>query len=170
MRTPAAVAAVAALVCLSTACAGEEPAPTSTASAEAPAQTPEQTAAQTPEQTPEQTSASSSGTSSSQAPAAGAGASVLTGVVGEEGDPEAYTITLLDGSGEPVTSLPAGDYQVRVTDPSRTHNFHLTGPGVDETTSVRETTEVTWDVTLRPGEYTFVCDPHPSMVGSVTVT
>ena len=98
------------------------------------------------------------------------GEQVLTGTVGEAGDPEAFTITLTDSSGEPVTTLPAGEYQVEVSDLASIHNFHLTGPGVDETTTVPETGEVTWAVTLEPGSYTFICDPHPDMVGEVKVT
>lgn len=102
--------------------------------------------------------------------AGGAGSGQLTGTVGTTADPEAFTITLTDSSGAEVSTLPAGDYQVTVTDLSKIHNFHLTGPGVDQTTSVRDTDEVTWNVTLEPGDYTFVCDPHPRMVGDFTVT
>ena len=95
---------------------------------------------------------------------------VLAGVVGEPGNPDAFTITLTDASGEPVDTVPAGEYEVRVRDLSEIHNFHLTGAGVDESTTVRDTGEVVWEVTLEPGEYTYVCDPHPSMVGEFTVT
>jgi len=101
--------------------------------------------------------------------AGGGGTQVLIGTVGEAEDPEAFTIELSDSSGEPVTTLEAGRYQVKVSDPATLHNFHLTGPGVDESTSVSSTGEVTWDVTLQPGDYTFVCDPHPEMRGSVKV-
>lgn len=100
---------------------------------------------------------------------AGEGTQVLMGTVGEAGDPEAFTIELADSSGEPVTELEAGEYEVEVSDLATLHNFHLTGPGVDESTSVSSTGEVTWKVTLEPGTYTFVCDPHPEMTGSVTV-
>jgi plastocyanin len=94
---------------------------------------------------------------------------VLTAMVGSAEDPEAFEITLLDESGEEVSELPAGDYTIQVTDPAETHNFHLTGGSVDETTSVPETVETTWEVTLEPGEYTYKCDPHPPMTGSFTV-
>ncbi len=50
------------------------------------------------------------------------------------------------------------------------HNFHLMGGAVDETTSVPETEEATWEVTLEAGEYTYKCDPHPPMTGTFTVT
>jgi plastocyanin len=91
-------------------------------------------------------------------------------MVGTAEDPEAFEITLMDESGEKVTELPAGDYTIEVTDPAESHNFHLTGGSVDESTSVPETVETTWEVTLEPGEYTYRCDPHPPMTGSFTVT
>ncbi len=95
---------------------------------------------------------------------------VLTGRVGEQDDAEAFTIALEDSSGNPVKTLPAGDYQVKISDPATIHNFHLTGPGVDESTPVSGTDDVTWDVTLERGSYTFICDPHPTMVGTFKVT
>lgn len=102
--------------------------------------------------------------------AAGGEPTVLTGSVGTPEDPEAYVISLVDSSGEPVSSLPAGDYVIEVSDPATIHNFHLTGGSVDESTSVPETEETTFEVTLEPGDYRYVCDPHPNMVGSFTVT
>ena len=115
------------------------------------------------------TSASSSPSSSSAggATAGGAAAGVLTGSVGE-GD--AYVITLMDSTGAPVTSLKAGSYTVKVKDASKIHDFHITGPGVDQKTTVPEITEATWTVTLQAGTYTYKCDPHPKMTGSFTVT
>jgi plastocyanin len=95
--------------------------------------------------------------------------SVLTGTVGTEEDPEAFEIALTDEAGDPVECLAAGDYTIEVSDPAEQHNFHLTGGSVDETTSVPETEEVTWEVTFEAGEYTFKCDPHPPMTGSFTV-
>jgi len=95
---------------------------------------------------------------------------VLIGMVGTAEDPEAFEISLTDESGEPITEIPAGDYTIQVSDPATSHNFHLTGGSVDETTSVAELEETTFEVTLEPGEYTYVCDPHPSMTGTFTVT
>jgi len=112
-------------------------------------------------------SSSASAPSGSSTSSAAAAAGVLTGVVGES---DAYVITLKDGTGAPVTSLKAGNYTVKVKDASKIHNFHLTGAGVDEKTSVADTTEVTWTVALTPGTYTYTCDPHPKMTGSFTVT
>ena len=113
-----------------------------------------------------------SSTPATTTPAAGssvvASGSVLTGTVGQ-GD--AFVITLVDSAGAPVTSLKAGSYTVKVKDESSKHDFHLTGPGVDEKTGVPDTTEATWTVKLSAGTYTFVCDPHAArMAGSFTVT
>ena len=72
--------------------------------------------------------------------------------------------------GKKVTSLKAGKYVIVVADPSTTHNFHLTGPGVDKKTSVSGKATVKWTVTLKKGTYKYVCDPHASfMKGSFTV-
>ena len=52
------------------------------------------------------------------------------------------------------------------------HDFHLSqlgGGGVEETTRVTETGETTWVVSFEPGEYRYMCDPHPSMNGRFTV-
>ena len=67
--------------------------------------------------------------------------------------------------------ITAGDYTLVVDDQSSAHNFHLTGPGgVDVSTDVGAEGEESFAVTLEPGEYTFVCDPHASqMRGTFTV-
>lgn len=101
-------------------------------------------------------------------PAAEVGATLLA-TVGLEDDPEAYEIALTTEDGEPVESLTAGDYTVQFTDYSAIHNFVLFGPGVDEATSVPDVEEVTVDVTFEPGQYGYVCDPHPSMSGNFQV-
>ena len=80
-----------------------------------------------------------------------------------------FTISLTQ-DGQPVTELAAGTYTIEVDDEADIHDFHLTGPGVDESTDVAGTGKTTWEVTFEPGEYTFVCDPHAgSMKGSFTV-
>ena len=99
--------------------------------------------------------------------AGGATGSELTGSVGE-GD--APVITLMDSAGAPVTTLKAGDYTIKVKDLSTKHNFHLTGTGVEEKTTVPEVADVSWTVTFAAGTYTFKCDPHPPMTGTFTVT
>ena len=153
MRTLATVAALVSLT-LASACGGGTE--TEPAAQDARGTTPTETAA------PEGTAG----------PGGDAGGQTLTGRVGEEGDPDAFVITLMDQSGQEVTSLPAGEYEIQVEDPSMIHNFHLTGPGgLDESTTVPDTTQTTWQVTLEEGEYTYVCDPHSqSMNGEFTVT
>jgi plastocyanin len=93
--------------------------------------------------------------------ASGGGGSTLNGSVGP-----GFDISLSGTDG-----LTAGDYTIAVEDLSPSHNFHLTGPGdVDVSTSVGGEGEESFDVTLEPGEYTFVCDPHASqMRGTFTV-
>lgn len=102
--------------------------------------------------------------------AVGGEPTVLEGSVGTPDNPEAFVITLVDASGEPVSELPAGDYVIEVSDPARSHNFRLLGGSVDESTGVAEVVDTTFEVTLEPGDYTYVCDPHPNMVGAFTVT
>lgn len=102
--------------------------------------------------------------------AAAGGENVLTGLVGSEDDPDAFEISLVDSSGEKVTSLPAGEYTINVTDTSTIHNFHITGGEVDEGTTVPETGEQSFTVTFAAGDYKVVCDPHPPMVQEFTVT
>jgi hypothetical protein len=92
----------------------------------------------------------------------GGGGTTLNGSVGP-----GFDISL-----EGTDGLKAGDYTIVVDDKATSHNFHLTGPGgVDVKTEVGEEGEKSFDVTLEPGEYTYVCDPHSStMKGSFTVS
>lgn len=101
-----------------------------------------------------------------------ADAPTLHAMVGTEESPDAFEISLVDEDGQPVTELPAGTYNIEVDDPTGIHNFHLSGGdgAVDEKTSPTEKTEVTWVVDLEPGEYRYMCDPHPSMNGQFTVS
>lgn len=88
----------------------------------------------------------------------------LTGTVGP-----GFTITLKKGSAK-VKTLPAGKYAMVVKDKSAIHNFHLIGPGVNKKSAVAKVGTSTWNVTLKKGKYTYVCDPHKSsMRGSFTV-
>ena len=69
------------------------------------------------------------------------------------------------------STVAAGTYTLKVDDQASIHNFHLTGDGVDVSTDVSGTGEKMFTVTLKPGTYTFVCDPHSSqMHGTLTVT
>ena len=79
----------------------------------------------------------------------------LDGTVGPD-----FSISLNSPDGGLVTQIDPGTYEIVVRDLSNEHNFHLFGPGVDETTQVSETGTVTWTVTLRNGRYTLQCDPH----------
>jgi plastocyanin len=80
-----------------------------------------------------------------------------------------FTITLTKG-GKKVTTLTAGAYTITVRDKSNFHNFHLKGPGQNKLTTVAFVGTKTWNVTLRKGKYTFVCDPHLTvMKGAFTV-
>jgi plastocyanin len=81
----------------------------------------------------------------------------------------AFTITLTSG-GKRVTSLKPGQYTITVRDKASAHNFHLKGPGLNKFTAVGFVGTKTWTVTLKKGKYTYVCDPHASMMkGSFTV-
>jgi|SRR5262249_2118708 len=78
-------------------------------------------------------------------------------------------ISLKQGS-KKVSSLKAGKYTIVVQDKASDHNFHLSGPGVNKSTSVGGKGTSTWTVTLKKGTYKFVCDPHASfMKGQFTV-
>jgi plastocyanin len=73
-----------------------------------------------------------------------------------------FTISLKDANGAAVTHLDPGTYNVHVNDLGVEHNFHLSGPGVDQATSVENTEDVTWMVTFTDGAYHFQCDAHAS--------
>lgn len=94
----------------------------------------------------------------------------LIGTLGSPDDPDEFTIGLTDEAGATVTTVPAGEYTIKVSDGTRIHNWALSGDGVDEATEVSGTGESTFTVTLKAGEYSYVCDPHPSMNGTLTVT
>jgi plastocyanin len=106
-------------------------------------------------------------TSTTATTATGGGAGkVLDAEVGKD---DGFTISMQQ-DGKAVTKLAAGDYTIKVSDLSSIHNFHLTGPGVDKSTDVGSKEDTSWKVTLKPGTYTYVCDPHASsMTGSFTV-
>lgn len=93
------------------------------------------------------------------------GGTTLEGTVGP-----GFTIALIQ-EGQNVSTLTAGTYTLKIDDLSGSHNFRLTGPGVDEATDVSFEGMKSVEVTLEQGSYTFVCDPHSgSMNGSFEVT
>ena len=85
------------------------------------------------------------------------------------------TLTAADGPGFTITmsktTVKAGTYTIVIHDKSNIHNFHLTGPGLNKSTSVGGTGSQTWTVKLKKGKYHYQCDPHASfMNGNFTVT
>jgi plastocyanin len=156
------LAIVVASIALLSACSGSPEETVETAAGEVTDEATEPAEEETPadEESPSEDAAAGGDT----------GSTVLLASVGSEADPEAFEIHFTTEDGEDVTSLPAGDYTIQVTDPAAMHNFHLTGGSVDESTSVPETADATWEVTLEAGEYTYKCDPHPPMTGTFTVT
>ena len=96
---------------------------------------------------------------------AGAALPKLQGTVGPD-----FSIHLKEG-GRTVKRLPSGAYLLPVADRSSVHDFHLRGPGVNKViTGVAFVGRKTISVTLRPGRYSYVCDPHHTIMhGSFTV-
>jgi plastocyanin len=78
-------------------------------------------------------------------------------------------IALLNANFSPVTRLRAGTYTVVVDDLSPDHNFHLFGRAANRTTSVQFVGTTRWRVTLKPGRYTFQCDPHQFLMRATFV-
>jgi len=79
------------------------------------------------------------------------------------------TISLKKGSSR-VTTLKRGRYTFVIRDRSGEHNFHLRGPSGKMLTSIAWTGTKTVTVNLKPGRYTYVCDPHSDeMIGSFRV-
>jgi plastocyanin len=85
----------------------------------------------------------------------------LVAVVGTN---DAFVISLRDGDGNAVTQLAPGTYDIAVSDRSESHNFHLKGPGVDQSTPIGEKQDTSWTVTIGDGRYTYVCDAHSSQM------
>jgi len=85
----------------------------------------------------------------------------LAGTVGP-----GFDISLTTADGAPVSTLAPGSYELTVEDLSSAHNFHLTGPGVDVSTSVSDEGTESFTVELQAGTYEFVCDPHASQMNA----
>ena len=58
----------------------------------------------------------------------------------------------------------SGHVQIAVATTSTEHNFHLQGPGVDQSTEVETSSTVTWTVTLRGRPLHIFCDPHSTQM------
>jgi plastocyanin len=81
-----------------------------------------------------------------------------------------YTISLKKGSAL-VKTLKRGKYTITVRDRSSEHDFHLRGPVSRMVSSVGWTGTKTITVVLKPGRYSYVCDPHADeMFGGFRVT
>ena len=82
-----------------------------------------------------------------------------------------FKIEMKNAAGRPLKTIKRGTYRIKIEDKASIHNFRLKGPGVNKATSISGRTETIWTVRLRPGKYTFMCDPHRStMRGSFRVT
>jgi plastocyanin len=69
-------------------------------------------------------------------------------------------------NGKKVTKLKAGTpYRFAISDRSSSHDFHLTGPGINRVlTSVGFSGTKGYTLTLKKGSYRFQCDPHASFM------
>jgi plastocyanin len=75
-------------------------------------------------------------------------------------------------AGKDLKTIKAGTYRIKVEDKASIHNFHLVGPGLNKKTGVSFKGETTWTIKLKPGRYTYQCDPHAAsgMKGHFRVT
>lgn len=96
-------------------------------------------------------------------------ASASNGLAGEVGPGFEIKVKL---NGKPVKAMKAGTYTMKIEDKSSIHDFRLRGPGLNRSTSVPGTGEFRWRIRLKPGTYTFQCDPHAGagMRGAFRVT
>jgi len=116
-------------------------------------------------------SSSTEETTTTEASGGGGGGESASGTLEGETGP-GFEIEVKQ-NGEDAESVKAGTYTLKVEDKSDQHNFHLTGPGVDEkVTDVGFVGDKTVTVTLKKGTYTYQCDPHASsgMKGTFEVT
>jgi hypothetical protein len=90
----------------------------------------------------------------------------LTGEVGP-----GFSIEVKKGTKD-LKTIKTGTYRIKVEDKASIHNFHLMGPGLNKKTGVGFTGDVTWTIKLKPGRYTYQCDPHhlSGMRGTFRVT
>ena len=92
-----------------------------------------------------------------------------TGLTGEVGP--GFTIEVKK-AGKDLKTIKAGTYKIKVEDKAAIHNFHLIGPGLNKKTGISFKGDTTWTIKLKPGRYTYQCDPHhlSGMQGHFTVT
>ena len=91
---------------------------------------------------------------------------LLTGEVGP-----GFSIEV-EKAGKDLKTIKAGTYRIKVEDKAAIHNFHLFGPGLNKKTGVSFKGQTTWTIKLKPGRYTYQCDPHAlsGMKGRFRVT
>jgi len=92
-----------------------------------------------------------------------------TGLTGEVGP--GYSIEVKK-AGKDLKTIKAGTYRIKVEDKAVIHNFHLIGPGLNKKTGISFKGDATWTIKLKPGRYTYQCDPHhlSGMQGHFRVT
>src|SRR2546423_10401302 len=86
---------------------------------------------------------------------AGNGGAAIPRLQGSVSDPVNISLTF---GGKNVSRLKPGKYTIVIKDSASDHDFHLTGPGLDRSTTTGGTGTWRWTVTLRKGKYTYVCD------------
>ena len=95
-------------------------------------------------------------------------------LIAKVGFKNSFTISLQTLDGQPVTTLPAGTYAIRVIDYSKIHNFALGSQTTNTrifTGGISSTGTKTYTVTLTPGKYAYACSAHPfTMNGTFVVT
>ncbi len=92
------------------------------------------------------------------------GGRTLQGTVG----PGSFITLRLDG--KVVTRLRAGNYTIAVADKSTKDNFHLSGGGVNRSTSVAKQENATWILNLKKGVYQYSSDGSSKRKGTFRVT
>ena len=92
----------------------------------------------------------------------------LIATVGTPTSGNNFVIALKDSTGAAVTHVDPGTYTITVHDYATVHNFHLFGPGVNQSTAIDTAEEATWTVAFTDGKYTYMCDAHPTLAGSFT--
>jgi plastocyanin len=92
-----------------------------------------------------------------------------TGLTGEVGP--GFSIEVKK-AGKDLKTIKAGTYRIKIEDKASSHNFHLKGPGLNKKTGIGFKGDTTWTIKLKPGRYTYQCDPHAAsgMKGSFRVT
>jgi plastocyanin len=94
----------------------------------------------------------------------------FSGLTGEVGP--GFSIEVENKAGKDLKTIKAGRYKIKVEDKASIHNFHLTGPGLNKKTGISFKGDTIWTIKLKPGRYTYQCDPHAAsgMKGHFRVT